>query len=162
PSRSRRCRGDPEPGVGPAMAPRTHAEEPTLVQPDTQPSSQSAIQPGDRLSTVLARDERLLDVLVAAAPTLETLRNASLRKNMTPRVTVEQAARIAGIEATDLVARLNGALAAHPQPARTTPEIPATPVPEALRALSPESLVDVDVREDLRAGIEPFARIMSA
>src|SRR5690606_21012182 len=103
PSRSRRCRGDPEPGVGPAMAPRTHAEEPTLVQPDTQPSSQSAIPPGDRLSTVLARDERLLDVLVAAAPTLETLRNASLRKNMTPRVTVEQAARIAGIEATDLV-----------------------------------------------------------
>src|SRR5690606_7938824 len=117
------------------------------------------------LAAVLARDERLLDVLVAAAPTLETLRNTSLRKNMAPRVTVEQAARIAGIEATELVARLNGALAAHPppaaQPARTTPEIPATPVPEALRKLPPESLIDVDVREALRAGIEPFARIMS-
>lgn len=141
------------------------------MQPITQSpqsASRTPIQPADRLSAVLARDERLLDVLVAAAPTLETLRNTSLRKNMAPRVTVEQAARIAGIAATDLVARLNGALADCPPPATPVeraappPTTPAPPVPEALRAVPPENLVDVDVREDLRAGIEPFARIMGA
>lgn len=120
----------------------------------------------DRLSAVLARDERLLDVLAAAAPSFETLRNASFRKNMAPRVSVEQAAQIAGLDATTLVERLNRALddlppAPEPTP-RAKPALPPTPVPAALTATPPELLVDLDVREDLRSGIEPFARIMSA
>jgi len=37
-----------------------------------------------------------------------------------------------------------------------------TGLPEPLRELSPEWIVDVDVRDDLRSGREPFARIMAA
>lgn len=37
-----------------------------------------------------------------------------------------------------------------------------SPVPAALQRLSPERIVDLDVREDLRAGAEPFAKIMAA
>lgn len=124
------------------------------------------IRAGDRLSAVLARDERLLDVLAAAAPSFENLRKPSFCKNMAPRVTVEQAARIAGLEASVLVDRLNRALDERPPapepPARAKPAFAPTPVPAALLATPPELLVDLDVREDLRSGIEPFARIMSA
>ncbi len=130
------------------------------------------IRPEDKLSAVLARDERLLDVLIATSPNFEALRSPGLRKNMAPRVTVEQAAQIAGVEAETLVARLNGALAdltatsppPIPPPAQPSgaPAPDDVPVPPALAATPTERLLDVDVREDLRAGIEPFARIMTA
>lgn len=119
----------------------------------------------DRLSSVLAQDERLLEVLAQAAPSLEGLRNPSLRKNMAARVTVAQAAQIAGLDAAVLADRLNRALAAQPPrevPVQAAPAFAATQVPAALLATPPGQLVDVDVREDLRNGVEPFARIMGA
>lgn len=122
------------------------------------------IRAEDRLSSVLARDERLLDVLAAAAPSFETLRTEAMRRNMAPRVTVEQAAQIAGLDAAVLVDRLNRALGdgepTRPLPARARE--PAAPLPAALLATPPERLIDLDVREDLRSGREPFARIMGA
>lgn len=125
------------------------------------------IRAGDRVANVLARDERLLDVFVAASPAFEKLRNAAMRKTMAKLVTVEQAARIAGIDAGELVDRLNRALAGgepvregeHPA-AAVAPALP--PIPEALRQLPADRIVDVDVREDLRAGNEPFRRILDA
>lgn len=124
------------------------------------------IRANDRLSSVFARDERLLDVLVAAAPSLENLRNRSLRKNMAARVTLEQVAQIAGLDAAVLVDRLNAALDEQPlapePPAQATSAFAPIPVPDALLAIPTELLVDLDVREDLRSGIEPFARIMNA
>lgn len=124
------------------------------------------IRAADRLSAVLARDERLLDVLASAAPAFKRLKNASLRKHMAPRVTLEQAARIAGIDVNALVDRLNQALG--DRPAESAPleaertEAAPTPVPDHLREIPGERLVDVDVRDDLRAGIEPFGKIMGA
>jgi uncharacterized protein (DUF2249 family) len=121
------------------------------------------IRAHDRIAAVLARDERLLDVLVAAAPAFEKLRNAGMRKTMARLVTVEQAARIAGIDAAGLVARLNDALGGGASSDDVAPAPAALdPVPEGLRATPPERLVDVDVREDLRAGREPFTRIFDA
>ncbi len=118
----------------------------------------------DRLSSVLAKGARLLDVLTEASPSLASLRDESLRKNMAARVTVEQAAKIAGLDVAVLVDRLNRALAELPQLplAPGVQPSPTTPIPPALAATPPHLLVDVDVREDLRAGLEPFARIMGA
>lgn len=116
----------------------------------------------DRISTVLARDARLLDVLVSAAPAFEKLRNPLLRKTMSKLATVEQAARIAGLDADELLARLNGALAGEAvrpiAPAATQRES----IPVDLLALPAERIVDLDVRDELRAGREPFRLIMSA
>lgn len=122
------------------------------------------IRATDRLSTVLAHDERLIEVLAAAAPPLEGLRSPSLRKNMAPRVTVAQAAQIAGLDASVLVERLNRALGeqAPPPDAPRQPAFAPTPVPAELLAVPPAALVDLDVRDDLRSGVEPFARIMGA
>jgi uncharacterized protein (DUF2249 family) len=128
------------------------------------------IRPDDRISAVLARDERLLDVLVSTAPAFARLKNPLMRRTMASLVTVQQAAQIAGLDADALVDRLNRALAdggaapARPPPqASTSSTAPtSTPVPATLLATPPELLVDLDVREELRAGREPFARIMGA
>lgn len=124
------------------------------------------IRAGDRVAKVLAQDERLLDIFVAASPAFEKLRHGALRKTMARLVTVEQAARIAGIDADVLVTRLNQALAGEPPelgaavPAARAPA--ASAVPEALRALPPERIVELDVRDELRAGKEPFRQILDA
>ena len=65
------------------------------------------IAPSDRVSTVIGRDESLIDVFVSLSPAFERLRNAGMRKVMSRLVTVEQAARMAGVDAQELVSRLN-------------------------------------------------------
>lgn len=125
------------------------------------------IRASDRVAAVLALDVGLIEVFVQASPAFEKLRNAAMRKTMARLVTVEQAARIAGVDAALLVEHLNRALdRSEPQGAALTSdhraELPRESVPAALLATPPEQLVDVDVREDLRAGREPFRRIMDA
>ncbi|MCC6521401.1 MAG: DUF2249 domain-containing protein [Polyangiaceae bacterium] len=125
------------------------------------------IAASDRVAAVLAQDERLLEVLVSASPTFEKLRSGALRRTFAHLVTVEQAARIAGVDAAALVERLNRALvAAEGAPATALPAAAASdapaPLPPALRALPSARLVDLDVRADLRAGREPFRAILAA
>lgn len=117
----------------------------------------------DRVSDVLARDESLVEVFARQGPQFAKLRNRAMRRVMAHLVTVEQVARMAGLTAPVLVGELNAALgiaAAPPAPAaRGAP-------PQALE-LQPEHpselpVVEVDVRDDLRAGREPFSKIMAA
>jgi uncharacterized protein (DUF2249 family) len=123
-----------------------------------------AVDAGDRVGAVLARDERLLDVFVACSPVFEKLRNPAMRKTMARLVTIEQAARIAGVAANELVARLNAALAGREPPTTTAHETfsPLPAIPSALTSLPADQVIDCDVREELRAGIEPFQRILEA
>ncbi len=130
------------------------------------------IRADERVSQVLARDERLIEVFVAASPAFVRLRNPRLRKVMTRLVTVEQAARIAGIDPAALVERLNRALTGEPEataPADDAePELqppahaPEREPPPQLALVPRERVVELDVREELRAGREPFTRIMAA
>ncbi len=144
------------------------------------------VAPTDRVSDVIARDEALVDVFVRAAPHFSKLRNRAMRRVMARLITVEQAARTAGISPDTLVRDLNSALgiAVHPDEARSSasknevakggamPEPgghgqPGGGVREAADAASPTRPVDapvreVDVREDLRTGNEPFSKIMAA
>lgn len=119
----------------------------------------------DRISTVLARDARMLDVLLAASPSFSHLRNPLLRKTMAKLATVEHAARVARIDPQDLLTRLNAALAGEAvpdEPIRRT-DAPVEPtLPLSLARLSAEEIVECDVRADLRAGREPLNTIMAA
>jgi uncharacterized protein (DUF2249 family) len=120
----------------------------------------------DRVSTVLARDESLIDVFVSLSPAFERLRKPALRKVMSRLVTVEQAARIAGVDAGALVARLNGTErdGADPRSETDGSKTDGEPdeLPAALAAIGEDLIVEVDVRAELRAGREPFSRIMAA
>lgn len=122
----------------------------------------------DRVSDVLARDEALVDVFVQHAPHFSKLRNRAMRRVMARLLTVEQAARTAGIGAELLVRDLNRALgfdtAPDAAPSGAAAAAPASDDAPARALAHPANapVVEVDVREDLRAGREPFSRIMAA
>jgi hypothetical protein len=140
----------------------------------------------DRVSDVIARDEALVDVFVRAAPHFSKLKNRTMRRVMARLITVEQAARTAGIAPEKLVGDLNSALGfaeqADDASSRATAKDsvagdalpgtggrgqPAGGIREEADAASPRhpagaSVREVDVREDLRSGNEPFSKIMAA
>jgi uncharacterized protein (DUF2249 family) len=131
----------------------------------TESDAAALIGPADRVLDVLARDERLVDVFVRHSPQFEKLRSPAVRRVMARLVTVEQAARMAGIAADALVRDLNVALFgadtayAASAPAR---HAEASTVPPAATRPAALPVVELDVRDDLRLGREPFSRIMAA
>ena len=120
-----------------------------------------AIRATDRVRDVLARDPALLDVLIAQSPRFVMLRKPAIRRTAAALATVEQAATVAGIPAAALVSALNDAIGA-PEAAIPTSLAPVQSV--ASRASRPldRRIVEVDVRDELRAKREPFAKIMAA
>lgn len=123
------------------------------------------IRKDDRVASVLAREPELLDVFVDASPAFERLRNPMMRRTMARLVTVEQAARIAGIETEALLAKLNRVIEGAPVAAKadTAPgKAKAAPPPPGLSETPAELILDLDVREDLRQGREPFMAILKA
>lgn len=121
------------------------------------------ISPDTRVSELLDAHPQLVDVLAGVHPHFTQLRNRLLRRLVAPRITVAQAARIAGMPVEALLAALRVAVS-EPEPAPAacaTPgvESAAAPRPPALGDLRP---VHVDVRDDIARGVEPFARIMAA
>ncbi|HEY0838728.1 MAG TPA: DUF2249 domain-containing protein, partial [Vulgatibacter sp.] len=133
------------------------------------------IRADDRVSSVLARAPALLEVFLQTSPSFAMLKNPMARKTMAKLVTIEQAARVAGVEAQVLLARLNAALgeggdgsatkapegAAAPLTPRPLP--PGTaPAPPGLLETPDSRLLDLDVRDDLRAGKEPLRQILEA
>ncbi len=148
------------------------------------------IRAGDRVSTVIGMDESLVDVFVTLSPAFERLRRPAMRRVMARLVTVEQAARMAGVDVHELVARLNAHVAAGddsaaadtsagaavrsgaPEPAEAgaAASLPSGPapvqggagIPRDLAAIPEAWRVELDVRAELRAGREPFSLIMAA
>jgi uncharacterized protein (DUF2249 family) len=116
------------------------------------------------LGGLLDEHPELVEVLAGRHDHFARLRNRLLRKVMAPRVTVGQAAGLAGLPVADLVTLLRRAVG---EPDDVVPAA-AAPVPlVADRGPRPAALdhlraVEVDVRDDVRRGEEPFARIMAA
>lgn len=131
-------------------------------------SDATPVRASDYLAGVFARDEKLVDIIAGHAPQLAKLRHSPMRRIMSRVTTVAQAARLCGIPAASLVAELNEALgiagdaSALEEPtaeASMPPDAPAELVPPALAR---RRIVELDVREDLRNGDEPFSKIMAS
>jgi uncharacterized protein (DUF2249 family) len=124
------------------------------------------IAPDVTIGQLLDKHPQLLPVLVEFHPHFKRLGNRLLRNVMAPRVSLAQAARIAGIPLEDLLTALRRAVGesdvANPAPARAADEPVSAPKPAALMGLGEDQIVHLDVREDIRRGVEPFARIMAA
>jgi len=126
-------------------------------------STNVPIGPRDKVSDVLARDESLIEIFVRAAPHFGKLRNRAMRRVMARLVTVEQAARTASIPTERLVRDLNAALGlTEDRPSAEAPASGADAEPVGERHPEGAPVVELDVRDDLRRGREPFSRIMSA
>ncbi len=124
---------------------------------------------------MLARAPALLEVFLQTSPSFALLKNPAARRTMAKLVTIEQAARVAGVETQILLDRLNAALGENaagsppaaagpgpsPRPASST-LFPAAGPPTGLIDTPADRLSEVDVRDDLRAGREPFKTIMEA
>jgi uncharacterized protein (DUF2249 family) len=130
----------------------------------TTARSSVPVTPTDRVSDVLARDETLVEVFVRHAPHFEKLRNAAMRRIMARLVTVEQAARMADVPVDNLVRDLNEALHIETSAVAETTLDKAGVQWEPSASHRPASLreVELDLRGDMRAGREPFSRILSA
>jgi uncharacterized protein (DUF2249 family) len=116
------------------------------------------------LGGLLDEHPELVEVLAGCHDHFARLRNRLLRRVMAPRVTVAQAAGLAGLPVADLLATLRRAIG-EPEQAPTTPAVRvATVADSGPRPAELDRLraVEVDVREDIRRGEEPFARIMAA
>jgi len=121
-----------------------------------------------KISQVLGRYPDLLEVLVGLSPAFEKLRNPVLRKVQARLVTVEQAARIAGMDPDDLVRRLNASTGLTPGDFPRSPsshpggggEAQSLPPPPWVSELEGRQVEELDVRPILQAGGEPFSRIM--
>ena len=121
----------------------------------------------DRVRTLIQKDERLIEVLADLSPVLERLRNPITRNVMSSLMTVEQAAQMAGLDPDALVERLNDETAGEvradaPAGSQESRGSESHQMPATLRTIPSEKVVHLDVREDLRAGREPFSRIMAA
>ncbi|HET6680017.1 MAG TPA: DUF2249 domain-containing protein [Gemmatimonadaceae bacterium] len=133
------------------------------------------VQASDLVRDVLARDERLVDILARHGRHFEQLRDPKARRTMGALVTVEQAARTAGVSPSVLVDDLNSALGMAGGGATATGRgsMAAESGANAVAARTPDAdapphwptnapVTELDVREDLRNGQEPFSRITAA
>jgi uncharacterized protein (DUF2249 family) len=134
----------------------------------TATGAPAPIAAADRVGDVLARDEKLVDVFVRHSPHFEKLRNRALRRVMAQLVTIEQAARVAGVGLDILLHDLNAAVGAtastHVPRAGSAParQSDFATVPPPSRRPPDLAVVELDLRDDMRSGREPFSTIMAA
>jgi hypothetical protein len=114
---------------------------------------------------VIARDESLVEVFVRHSSHFTKLRNRSMRRIMGRLVTIDDAAKIASVAPDVLVRDLNTALGIlEPSTSVDSVAVQDTHAPGQDEHVHPSGapVVEVDVREDLRNGREPFSKIMAA
>ena len=114
---------------------------------------------------LLDEHPRLIEVLVSHHPHFEQFRDRT-RRVMAARVTLTEAARMAGVPVDDLVGALRRAAGEAPHPAGLGSRSDLPSAVQGASAAKPDMAlsrqVHLDVREDIRRGREPFARIMAA
>jgi len=123
-----------------------------------------------RVSDLLNAHPEAVEVLAEFHSHFARLRNRVLRKIMAPRVTVAQAARMAEVDVGAMLTVLRRATGQAPPPfcaggmplQTSAPAAPSSARPPFLDQFNGDRLVIVDVREDIRRGHEPFAKIMTS
>lgn len=123
------------------------------------------IQTNWKISDVLRVYPQLLDVLIDTTPAFSRLRNPALRRVQSRLVTVEQAARIAGIDPDALARRLNRAIgAADDGEAIVARDAAAGSLGDEKPAWLDDAALalELNVRPYQERGEEPFGAIMSA
>ncbi|MDZ7289450.1 MAG: DUF2249 domain-containing protein [candidate division KSB1 bacterium] len=114
-----------------------------------------------KVGKMLKEYPQTLEVLLETSEHFRKLQNPILRKTLAPRVTIEQAAKIAGVNLSELLQKLNKKIGAT-MPIQETPS-PASPAqrnaerPGILDKLQP---VDLDVRPILQGGTDPLKTIL--
>ncbi len=120
-----------------------------------------------KISALLTAYPAAIDVLVAASPAFQKLKNPALRKLFASRVTIEQAAKIGGVPSESLLASIREACgeSVTERPIAGQEELPNAPLndrPPILSAAKEKDIALLDVRDDLANNRDPFKKIMKA
>jgi uncharacterized protein (DUF2249 family) len=117
-----------------------------------------------KISALIKENPKAIDAIASINPHFEKLRNPILRKVLASRVTIADAARIGNANVADFFLKLQP-LGFEPENDSLSPLKTAEPTPERKGQKPwdlPENLVELDVREDLATGNDPFNLIMEA
>lgn len=116
-----------------------------------------------KVSAVLKKYPETLEVFLEASPHFKKLENKILRKAFAGRVTIQQAAMIAGINLNDLLFKLNKKISGDFVAKNfDNEEVKQSKMekPEFLKNISTEKLIEFDVRPIINSGRDPFLEIM--
>lgn len=114
-----------------------------------------------KVGKMLKEHPQTIEVLLETSEHFRKLQNPILRKTLAPRVTIEQAAKIAGVNLPELLQKLNKKIGAN----MPIEEAPSAASPSQHNAARPEILgklrsVDLDVRPILHGGTDPLKTIL--
>lgn len=116
-----------------------------------------------KVGKMLKEHPQTIEVLLETSEHFRKLQNPLLRKTLAPRVTIEQASKIAGINLSELLQKLNKKIGANmpivAAPSAAPQSSPAAKRPEILNKLQP---VELDVRPILQGGTDPLKTILLA
>ena len=120
-----------------------------------------------KISKMLAEYPQTLAILIKASPHFKRLENKILRKTLAGRVTVEQAASIAGVDLYNLLFELNKSINISVEPKqilneKMNNENLAKQKPEILEKINADKIHQLDVRPIIESGKDPFQNIMAA
>lgn len=123
-----------------------------------------------KISKMLKQFPQTLQVLVGISPHFKKLNNKLLRKSLAGRVTVEQAAQVAGVPLNGLLLNLNLAIGEMEQNSQAIKEDKElmensnkgteTAKPEFPDHVSMNKIIELDVRPVISSGQDPFKDIM--
>ena len=114
-----------------------------------------------KISTALKERPDLKEVLPAFHPAFKKLQNPILARTLTRLVTIEDAAKIAGVDPEAMLTVMNipGVPAELPKKSATAETAETAETPPWFK---PELVTELDVREQLAAGSDPFKEIIGA
>lgn len=120
-----------------------------------------------KISEILNKYPDTIKIFIKISPHFKRLENKILRKALASRVNIEQAASIAGVDLNHLLYELNKAINSEFEiqtDRRIESEMKqniSESLPEWLKNLTDEKIVELDVRPILESGKDPFLDIMN-
>src|SRR5688572_30745861 len=120
------------------------------------------ISPQTKISVILQANPKAVDAIASINPHFEKLRNPILRKILASRVTIADAARIGNASVATFFEKLEplGFTTENDSILTTKTVAPVQPEKKEMPADMPTEMVELDVREAIATGNDPFNLIM--
>lgn len=118
------------------------------------------INAGTKISALLRENPEALEAIVSLSPKFTKLRNPLLRKLMASRTTIRMASKIGGCTPEDFFAKLAPLGFQADMAVQEEEDQAAEPMPEFMKQVKPEQVMELDVRPILSGGKDPFNLIL--
>ncbi|MBS1586773.1 MAG: DUF2249 domain-containing protein [Bacteroidetes bacterium] len=113
-----------------------------------------------KIANLLKANPDSLEAIISISPKFEKLRNPFLRKLMAGRTSISQASKIAGCNAEDFFKKLELLGFTIDRTKSVDSESTISQLPEFIKAIQPEKILELDVRPIIETGTDPFKIIL--